>query len=167
MEQRETIQEELKSLFEALLFSGRTDTGLPVPVSSNEDSEEPEEECSEQLEAEGLYIISVAARILGMHPQTLRKYERLGFINPCRTGGMLRLYTERDIVRLRLIRHLQEGLGLNLAGVEVALNLLGHLVSLRRRLEIEEGAKQLQHLVEQELGSLLYSLGFPTNDDNT
>ena len=55
---------------------------------------------------EGVYIISVASRILEMHPQTLRKYERAGFIQPSRTNGMLRLYSELDISRLKLIKHL-------------------------------------------------------------
>ena len=69
------------------------------------------------VEIQGVYIISVAARILEMHPQTLRKYERLGLINPDRTGGMLRLYSREDIRKIFLIRHLMDNLGLNLAGV--------------------------------------------------
>ena len=64
---------------------------------------------------EGVYIISVAARILDMHPQTLRKYERLGLVRPGRTLGMLRLYSTEDIRKLRLIRHLSDEMGLNLA----------------------------------------------------
>ena len=55
-------------------------------------------------EEQGVYIISVAARILELHPQTLRKYERAGLVSPFRTGGMLRLYSEDDMVRLRLIK---------------------------------------------------------------
>ena len=65
-----------------------------------------------------------------MHPQTLRKYERAGFVEPPRTGS-LRLYTEEDIVRLRLIKHFVEDLGLNLAGVQLALNLATKLLSIR------------------------------------
>ena len=65
---------------------------------------------------EGVYVISVAARLLEMHPQTLRKYERLGLVQPARTIGMLRLYSEEDLYQLRLIRHMEERLGLNLAG---------------------------------------------------
>ena len=61
---------------------------------------------NEYVEAEGIYVISVAARLLQMHPQTLRKYERAGLVRPSRTVGMLRLYSEEDIVRLRLIKHL-------------------------------------------------------------
>ena len=67
---------------------------------------------------EGVYVISVAARLLEMHPQTLRKYERLGLVQPARTIGMLRLYSDEDLYQLRLIRHMEESLGLNLAGVE-------------------------------------------------
>ena len=75
----------------------------------------------------GLYIISVAASLLGMHPQTLRKYERVGLIVPGRTGGMLRLYSAEDIARLKLIKHLVEDLELNLAGVELVLGLVNRL----------------------------------------
>ena len=71
----------------------------------------------------GVYIISVAARILEMHPQTLRKYERLGLINPGRTMGMLRLYSREDIRKVQLIRRLSD-MGLNLAGIEFALGTL-------------------------------------------
>ena len=84
-------------------------------------------------QVEGVYIISVAARILEMHPQTLRKYERAGFVTPSRTGGMLRLYSEVDIARLKLIKHLVGDLGLNLAGVQLVLNLFNHLLGIRKR----------------------------------
>ena len=72
-----------------------------------------------RLLGDGLYVISVAARLLEMHPQTLRKYERVGLVMPSRTVGMLRLYSEEDIVRLRLIKHLIGDLGLKLSGVEL------------------------------------------------
>lgn len=75
----------------------------------------------------GVYIISVAARLLEMHPQTLRKYERVGLVQPSRTGGQLRLYSEEDLLRLRVIRRLVDELGLNLAGVGLVLNLVGPL----------------------------------------
>ena len=67
----------------------------------------------QMIEVEGVYIISVAARILDMHPQTLRKYEKLGLINPGRTIGMLRLYSIEDIKKVRLIRYLSDELGLS------------------------------------------------------
>ena len=84
-------------------------------------------------EVEGLYIISVAARILEMHPQTLRKYERVGLVTPSRTGGSLRLYSEEDIARLKLIKHLVGDLGLNLAGVQIVIGVFNHLLKTRAR----------------------------------
>ena len=80
---------------------------------------------------DGLYVISVAARLLEMHPQTLRKYERVGLIRPTRTVGMLRLYSEEDIIRLRLIKHLVGDLGLNIAGVELALGMFNQMLKMR------------------------------------
>ena len=76
---------------------------------------------------QGLYIISVAAKILHMHPQTLRKYEKAGLVQPSRTIGMLRLYSESDIQKLRLIKHLINEMKLNLAGVELALAIFERL----------------------------------------
>lgn len=69
------------------------------------------------LETE-LYFISMAAELLGMHPQTLRKYERLGFIQPTRTVGSMRVYSQDQLTRLRLIKRLVDELGINLAGVQ-------------------------------------------------
>ena len=83
----------------------------------------------------GVYVISVAARLLEMHPQTLRKYERVGLVVPTRSIGMLRLYSTEDIVRLRLIKHMVDNLGMNLAGVEFALNLLNRMMKLRERVK--------------------------------
>ena len=80
---------------------------------------------------EGVYIISVAARILEMHPQTLRKYERAGLVRPSRTVGMLRLYSDEDIARLRLIKHLVNELGLNVASVQLVLQLFNSLLNTR------------------------------------
>ena len=84
-----------------------------------------------QGQIEGVYIISVAARILEMHPQTLRKYERAGLVRPSRTGGMLRLYSEEDIARLRLIKLLVGELGLNVAGVQLVIGLFNRLLEAK------------------------------------
>lgn len=65
-----------------------------------------------------IFFISVAARELGMHPQTLRKYERLGLVRPSRTVGSMRVYSDEEIQRLRLIKHLVDEVGMNLAGVQ-------------------------------------------------
>src|SRR5438477_4537478 len=73
--------------------------------------------------ADALYVISVAARLVEMHPTTLRKYERVGFLEPSRTPGRTRLYSHADIRRLRQIKHLVEDREMNLAGVQMALDL--------------------------------------------
>lgn len=83
---------------------------------------------------EPLFVISVAARLVEMHPQTLRKYEREGLIAPSRTSGNLRLYSDRDIERLRQVKYLVEEVGLNLAGVQLALEMTNSLHELRSRL---------------------------------
>lgn len=81
------------------------------------------------------YMISVAAELVGMHPQTLRLYETKGLVRPSRTPGGTRLYSEADVARLRLVQRLTGELGLNLAGVEHVFRLQGELERLRRRLE--------------------------------
>ena len=81
------------------------------------------------------YMISVAADLVGMHPQTLRIYESKGLLRPQRTSGNTRLYSEADLERLRLIQQLTSELGLNLAGVEHVLRLQDELVKMRRRLD--------------------------------
>jgi MerR family transcriptional regulator, heat shock protein HspR len=81
------------------------------------------------------YMISVAADLVGMHPQTLRIYEQKGLVRPKRTAGNTRLYSEFDIERLRLIQRLTTEIGLNLAGVEQVLHLEEELLRMRRRLE--------------------------------
>jgi len=83
---------------------------------------------------EPLFVISVAARLVEMHPQTLRKYEREGLVAPSRTTGNLRLYSDRDIERLRQVKYLVEERGLNLAGVQIALDMTQSLLDLRARL---------------------------------
>jgi MerR family transcriptional regulator, heat shock protein HspR len=81
------------------------------------------------------YMISVAADLVGMHPQTLRIYESKGLIRPKRTAGNTRLYSEADVERLRLIQRLTNELGLNLAGVEQVLRLEDELRRMHRRLD--------------------------------
>ena len=81
------------------------------------------------------YMISVAADLVGMHPQTLRIYENKGLIRPKRTNGGTRLYSDADIERLQLIQRLTNELGLNLAGVEHVLRLQDEVVRMRRRMD--------------------------------
>jgi MerR family transcriptional regulator/heat shock protein HspR len=81
------------------------------------------------------YMISVAADLVGMHPQTLRIYEQKGLVRPNRTAGNTRLYSDADVERLRLIQRLTSEIGLNLAGVERVLHMEDELLRLHRRLE--------------------------------
>jgi MerR family transcriptional regulator/heat shock protein HspR len=85
--------------------------------------------------SEPIYIISVAAAILDVHPQTLRYYERAGLVQPSRSRGNIRLYSQEDIDRLRLIQRLMSDLGVNLAGVEVILNMTEHIEELEAEVE--------------------------------
>ena len=123
-----------------------------------------EEDAAPNLELEGVYIISVAARLLEMHPQTLRKYERLGLIQPVRTVGMLRLYSQEDLRRVMLIRHLMDNLGLNLAGVEFALKLVNNLNVFSRRLARSAGDPNIAAAIQEEVALLCNSLSLPAPD---
>lgn len=89
------------------------------------------------------YMISVAADLVGMHPQTLRIYEAKGLVRPKRTAGNTRLYSNADLERLKLIQQLTTGLGLNLAGVETVLKLQDEVARLRARMDrLEHEARQ-------------------------
>ena len=91
-----------------------------------------------QAEAPGelaCFVISVAARLLGVHPQTLRYYERAGLIQPSRSRGNIRLYSARDIERAQQIKRLIEDLGVNLAGVEVILRLTERMRQMESELQ--------------------------------
>ncbi len=93
---------------------------------------------SHQAEAPGelaCFVISVAARLLGVHPQTLRYYERAGLIQPSRSRGNIRLYSARDIERAQQIKRLIEDLGVNLAGVEVILRLTERMRDMEGELQ--------------------------------
>jgi MerR family transcriptional regulator/heat shock protein HspR len=102
------------------------------------------------------YMISVAADIVGMHPQTLRIYENKGLIRPKRTAGNTRLYSEADIERLRLIQQLTNDLGLNLAGVEQVMQLQDEVERMRRTLdrmerEMREAISQVHRQYRRDL----------------
>ena len=106
------------------------------------------------------YMISVAAELVGMHPQTLRVYEAKGLVRPRRTPGNTRLYSEADLERLRLIQRLTTELGLNLAGVETVLRLQDELGRLQGRLErleaqMREEVQRVHRQYRREL--VLYS----------
>ena len=102
------------------------------------------------------YMISVAADLVGMHPQTLRIYESKGLIRPKRTSGNTRLYSEADIERLRLIQQLTNELGLNLAGVEQVLELQDEVQRMRRTLsrmerEMREAVNRVHRQYRRDL----------------
>ena len=82
-----------------------------------------------------LYMISVVSEMLGIHPQTLRIYEREGFIKPKRSGGNTRLYSEEDVERLEMVLRLTRELGVNLAGVEVILSMREKMEQMQREME--------------------------------
>ena len=84
----------------------------------------------ETLEDEPVYFISVVSRMVGVHAQTLRYYERVGLVSPSRSGGRQRLYSLREVQKLQRIKTLTEDLGVNLAGVEVILKLLDQVAKL-------------------------------------
>lgn len=99
------------------------------------------------------YVISVAARMVELHPQTLRYYERVGLIRPQRSGGNRRLYSPRDIERLRAIIRLVDDLGVNLAGVEVIFNMRKRMEEMqaemdRSRAEFEAEIARLRDLLD-------------------
>ena len=102
------------------------------------------------------YMISVAAELVGMHPQTLRIYEAKGLVRPKRTPGNTRLYSESDLERLRLIQRLTTELGLNLAGVETVLRLEDELHKMRLRLdrmerEMRERIRKVERQYKREI----------------
>src|SRR5438093_9260718 len=107
------------------------------------------------------FFISVAARMLGMHPQTLRKYERLGLIQPSRTIGSMRLYSRDELERLRVIKRLVDDGGINLAGVQRLLSI-AEIVQRIRPLMRDESltARDTKRRLAQELDELTRMLGF-------
>jgi MerR family transcriptional regulator/heat shock protein HspR len=96
-----------------------------------------------------LYMISVVSELLDVHPQTLRLYEREGFIRPRRTRGNTRLYSERDVEDVRRVLHLTRDLGVNLAGVEVVLEMRRKMEKLQA--EVEEKIEFLRQEMKREL----------------
>ena len=107
-----------------------------------------------------LFFISMAARELGMHPQTLRKYERLGLVQPTRTIGSVRVYSRSEIDRLRLIKHLVDEAGVNLAGVQRLLDVAEAVRRIRPLLEAEAAGRQAaRRRLARELDQLMELLG--------
>ena len=111
---------------------------LPGEVQGEEDKAAPSDR--------PVYVISVAAELVDMHPQTLRLYERKGLIRPKRSSGKTRLYSERDIEHLREIRRLTQELGVNLAGVEEIMRLRQELEAMQAQFEAEISRLRLELL---------------------
>ncbi len=104
-------------------------------------------------ESKSRYVISVAARMIGIEAHTLRYYERLGLVQPERSSGNIRLYSEEDIDRLRYIKALMSDCGVNLAGVEVALRLMQRMNQMQQQLE--EMEKRIEKVVQAEMEDML------------
>ena len=108
-----------------------------------------------------LYFISVAARMLGMHPQTLRKYERLGLVQPTRTIGSMRLYSRDELERLKLIKRLVDDAGINLAGVQRLLSIADVVERLRPLMRDDAlSPRETRRRLAQELDELSRMVGF-------
>jgi len=108
-----------------------------------------------------LFFISMAARMLGMHPQTLRKYERLGLIQPTRTIGSMRLYSREELERLKLIKRLVEDGGINLAGVQRLMSIAEVVQRLRPLMRDETlSVRDTRRRLAQELDAISRMLGF-------
>jgi MerR family transcriptional regulator/heat shock protein HspR len=107
------------------------------------------------------YLISTAADLLDMHPQTLRKYERLGLVRPPRTLGSMRMYTRGELDRLRLIKTFVDGDGINLAGVHRLLSIVEVAERLRPLISGRGGPsrRDVQRRVAEEVGTLFRLLG--------
>jgi MerR family transcriptional regulator/heat shock protein HspR len=98
-----------------------------------------------------LYFISMAARLLDMHPQTLRKYERLGLVCPTRTVGSMRVYSREELERLRLIKHLVDEAGVNLAGVQRLLAIAEAVQRLRPLVRDDQDRSATRRRVAREI----------------
>ena len=91
------------------------------------------------------FVISIAARMVGVETHTLRYYERIGIVTPLRSQGNIRLYSERDISQIRRIKNLMEDLGVNLAGIDVILRMAKQISQLQERIdELESEIKKLR-----------------------
>lgn len=110
--------------------------------------------------ADELIFISTAARMLGMHPQTLRKYERLGLVQPARTIGSMRLYSRDEIERLKFIKRLVDDMGINLAGVQQLLDIAEVMRRIQPLLRDDQLARnETRRRLAREIGKLNQLLG--------
>jgi MerR family transcriptional regulator/heat shock protein HspR len=105
-----------------------------------------------------LYFISMAARLLDMHPQTLRKYERLGLVRPTRTMGSMRVYSRDELQRLKLIKHLVDELGINLAGVQRLLAIAESIQRIRPLMR-QDGRSDVRRRLAEEIERISEMVG--------
>jgi MerR family transcriptional regulator, heat shock protein HspR len=113
------------------------------------------------------YFISSAARLLGMHPQTLRKYERLGLVQPTRTVGSMRVYSGEELDRLRLIKHLVDELGINLAGVQRLLSVAESVERMRKLSDRGHASRgDARRGLEREIDRLCEIIGLGREDED-
>ncbi|MBI5705910.1 MAG: helix-turn-helix transcriptional regulator [Armatimonadetes bacterium] len=101
-----------------------------------------------------VYMIGVAAQLCGVHPQTLRQYERLGLVVPSRVAAKNRLYSEGDIERVRRIQRLTQGMGVNLAGVEIIIKLLDQIEDQRADFEkqVQDYVRETERFLQEMVG---------------
>lgn len=118
-----------------------------------------------RTENQPVYMIGVAASLCGVHPQTLRQYERLGLVVPSRAGAKNRLYSEMDIQRVQRIQRLTQEMGVNLAGVELILRLLDDMEESRR--DMEQQMQEWYQEVERRVSQLLKAPSVPLRKDET
>ena len=116
-------------------------------------------------EQQPVFMIGVAAKLCGVHPQTLRQYERIGLVSPSRVGAKNRLYSETDIERVRSIQRLTQQLGVNLAGVEIILRLLDEMEEIRS--EMESQFEDYRQKAEERIQNLLSGSNVPIRKDTS
>jgi MerR family transcriptional regulator/heat shock protein HspR len=112
-----------------------------------------------------VFMIGVAAQLCGIHPQTLRQYERLGLVVPSRVGAKNRLYSEADIMRVRRIQRLTQEMGVNLAGVELILRLLDDMEAMRSDFELQ--MQEFREEAERRILDLMADRNVPIRRDES
>jgi len=105
---------------------------------------------------EPCFTISVVSKMVEMHPQTIRHYERMGLLDPQRSGGNIRLFSMRDVERLKRIQNFTRDMGVNLAGVEIILKLLDQMETMKEEMEME--IQDMKIKMEKELWSMSKNL---------
>lgn len=116
-------------------------------------------------DSQPVYMIGVAAQLCGVHPQTLRQYERIGLVIPSRVGAKNRLYSEADIRQVRRIQQLTQQMGVNLAGVEIILRLLDDLDEMRR--DVEQQVAEYMTEAERRIQNLMQHSNVPIRKDES